>query len=470
MKDFEKSIMRGEFRGDFTRDTFKPEKTYSRVLMQQGRVQLDADSNEQVSILLHHIRSLACDIGSEHWGPGPAGSDEAGGFEIAVVTIDDFTIGIGHYYVNGILCEVGAGVTYNHQPDYPLSDETELNKFRTQQVLVYLDVWERHISFIEDDSIREVALGGPDTASRAKIVWQVKVIAPERNISTEDEIHPFKRVYATFLQAIAGEIKTGTGKLQARAKDKSKTDTEPCLAAPESRYRGLENQLYRVEIHNKRGNTPGTFKWSRENAAVIFPILERVDSNVGSNLSLEHLGRDDRFFLKPNDWVEVVDDDYILQNRAENLLQIMTIDQENLKVTLKGLAESDVGKSTEKHPYLRRWDQKTGDANGILVQESTEDDEIWIDLEEGIQIRFPASDAGTALNNYQSGDYWLIPARTITGDVEWPAEQNGKPKALLPHGVIHHYAPLAIISIGADGNISKQAAIDLRRIIRQNWE
>ncbi len=59
----------GEFRGDFTRDTFYPLRRFARVFMQQGRVQLDADWNEQVSILLHYLRSLARDLGSEHWGP-----------------------------------------------------------------------------------------------------------------------------------------------------------------------------------------------------------------------------------------------------------------------------------------------------------------------------------------------------------------------------------------------------------------
>ena len=38
-------------RGDFTRDTFDPTRHYSGVLLQQGRVQLDADANEQSAIL-----------------------------------------------------------------------------------------------------------------------------------------------------------------------------------------------------------------------------------------------------------------------------------------------------------------------------------------------------------------------------------------------------------------------------------
>ena len=44
--------------GDFTRDTFDPTRHFSRVLIQQGRVQLDADWNEQTAILLHTLRTL----------------------------------------------------------------------------------------------------------------------------------------------------------------------------------------------------------------------------------------------------------------------------------------------------------------------------------------------------------------------------------------------------------------------------
>ena len=57
--------------GDFSRDTFEARKNFSRVLMQQGRVQLDADWNEQSAILLHYIRTLAADIIGPHGGPDP---------------------------------------------------------------------------------------------------------------------------------------------------------------------------------------------------------------------------------------------------------------------------------------------------------------------------------------------------------------------------------------------------------------
>ena len=37
--------------GDYSRQRFDPRKQFSAVLMQQGRVQLDADWNEQGAIL-----------------------------------------------------------------------------------------------------------------------------------------------------------------------------------------------------------------------------------------------------------------------------------------------------------------------------------------------------------------------------------------------------------------------------------
>ena len=83
-------------------------------------------------------------------------------------------------------------------------------------------------------------------------------------------------------------------------------------------------------------------------------------------------------------------------------------------------------------------------------------DNQWITLADGVQIQFQPSAPG---NQYRTGDYWLIPARVATGDVEWPGDE-GNPEALPPQGVEHHYAPLAIINSG-DGNITMNA--ELRR-------
>jgi len=48
-------------KGDFSRKTFDAARHYSGVLMQQGRVQLDSDANEQVSITKTRWETQALD-------------------------------------------------------------------------------------------------------------------------------------------------------------------------------------------------------------------------------------------------------------------------------------------------------------------------------------------------------------------------------------------------------------------------
>src|SRR5690348_14548384 len=104
-------------KADIARMTFDPAKRYTRVLMQQGRVQLEADWNEQAQLLTEALRLLAADLVGP-WG----GSD--GAFRITQPsTPDDFGISPGVYYVDGVRCvnDAAAGsVTYRRQPYYPL--------------------------------------------------------------------------------------------------------------------------------------------------------------------------------------------------------------------------------------------------------------------------------------------------------------------------------------------------------------
>jgi len=67
-------------------------------------------------------------------------------------------------------------------------------------------------------------------------------------------------------------------------------------------------------------------------------------------------------------------------------------------------------------------------------------------MENGIQLQFAA---GT----YRAGDYWLVPARTATADIEWPRDnvQNSLPQ--LPKGIERYFSRLAIVKV-ANGNVT----------------
>ena len=87
-----------------TRATFRSAKHFHSVVMQQGRVQVDADWNESVDILSGLDETTRIDT------IGPHGVPKAGGgFEITVAPDGaDLLIGAGRIYVDGLLCESGA--------------------------------------------------------------------------------------------------------------------------------------------------------------------------------------------------------------------------------------------------------------------------------------------------------------------------------------------------------------------------
>jgi hypothetical protein len=93
------------------------------------------------------------------------------------------------------------------------------------------------------------------------------------------------------------------------------------------------------------------------------------------------------------------------------------------------------------NPKVRRWDQSIDQADGVGLMRLNQPD---IELEHGIRVNF-------ATGFYRQGDYWTFPARTAPiGDVEWvPAGEH------LPHGVRHHFAPLAFVYNGpSDDSLS----------------
>jgi hypothetical protein len=462
---------------DITRRTFDPANHYSRVVMQQGRVALDADWNEQSAILLHYMRTLASDIIGRCAGP----ADHLG-FEILTAADPDWEtrfdalaagdvrykafkpdvkggnllICPGRYYVDGILVENDAPALYDAQLGFPFNDGITLDVINRwdDAVLLYLKVCEREITYVQDDRIREVALGGPDTSARTKTCWQV-VALPK---PAKPEIKNFGCSFVETLPPL------GLGTLRARARQPSMT-TSPCITAPDARYRGLENHLYRVEIHQSgeaNGDAKGaTFKFSRDNGAAVFPIRA-----FGANsVEVESLGRDRRFGLASGDWVEVVNDRIAAGGKAGPLFAVEKACNDSLTVTLipgtdAASALGDIVKEgAALHPMLRRWDH-AGDAKfaGALAVTTTDEAKLaegWIELEDGVLVRFAPG------VRYEVGDFWQIEARVATGDVYWPLERdaagalvtdvdkNPVPATAKRHGPHCHYAPLLLI--GPDG-------------------
>ncbi|HTK09407.1 MAG TPA: DUF6519 domain-containing protein [Ktedonobacteraceae bacterium] len=425
--------------GDFSRLTFDPKKQYRAVRMQQGRVLLDADWNEQIDIFTYYTETQLKDV------LGVAGAPAAhAGFQINIrnereethysleedqqeIPVPDFRIGSGRYYVDGILCENEHEQLFTEQPAYlPAVYRAKLKEV----VLVYLDSWSRHITSFEDPLLREVALGGIDTTTRVQTVWQVKLLPlSEQHLTVAHSQNAYEHVVAL----------PEWSELLSRSRHRGRLSARHNLPTP------LENQLYRVEIHRVHNNEV-TFKWSRENGSLLFGLedISQIENRNGIARYQAVLGDQlrDKTALQKGDWVEFIESDTALAGHTLPLYQVVDFpDFTSRKVTLAGPYSSRLAgliKQKGEQLLLRRWDY---DPRRVPPpQEGTillcEDE--WQDLELGIQVRF--SSGGT----YTVGDYWLIPARTLTDTIEWPTDEHG-PLALPPRGIDHHYCPLALL-------------------------
>lgn len=465
--------------GDFSRSTFDRTKHLSAVLHQQGRVTLDADLNEQARVLLYQLRTAVADL----IGPAGVPAGEQGGFDVDTLAAPnrepDLTISAGRMYVDGMLVENEQDTTYWDQPDGHLDPDEERDRLPAEPYLVYLRVWERLVTALEDPAIREIALGdlGPDTAARSRVVWQVATSTT--TLLSSPPGPPTAEAAMSWLLDTVQREDDELPLLQARARRPDSADDDLCDLSPEARYRGPENQLYRVEVHtggaaqeppsgppSRRSARPtrsttgpngATFTFSRENGAAVFGIT----SLAGDQVQLSSTGRDGKLGLEAGDWVEVVDDasasrvaDDVLHGAARPLRRVLAVDAAERMVTLAdapggaGNWQYEPGTRPDLHPLLRRWDHAsaartedgqplTADVDGALpLVEGT-----WIDLEDGVQVRFDGAPAGTA-RRYRPGDHWCIPARVVPGDVLWPEDEQG-PTLRPPDGVEYHYAPLA---------------------------
>jgi hypothetical protein len=458
--------------GDFTRDSFEPEKNYTRVLMQQGRPQLDADWNEQIAIFWQYWRQFTVDLIGDFAGPdGRCGfgvitqhdfplrdhhlsSEEKTRLEALLSDAGEFLITPGHYYVHGILCENHAFLPYSQQLHH---SQARLEPHEDAFHLVYLDVWEHPVTYLDDDSIREPALNGIDTCVRSKVAWQVRTSKLEAETHYVAGKIPDVATVKERWDGIVNAWQPGNrGHLAAKAKDpvEDGAGLASLAAASEFGYRGPQNQLYRVEIHRAGrvgGSSGPTFKFSRENGSVAFPIVS-ID---GSVVTLGNLGRDSRFGLKVGDWVEVAGKRHNHHGEPAPLVQVKSVDAGKTQVALNGTPSLPGGHHPGEKAVLRRWDQKAGDPrkgglelqDGAAILREGDGDDFWFTLENGIQIQFKQTNPA---NHYRTGDYWIIPARIVTGDVLW-AHENGKPKSIPPHGVRHYYAPLAVVKFNPHG-------------------
>lgn len=497
-------------KADISRDSFDPADNFQRVLLQQGRVRVDADWNEQISILLNQLRLLSRGIAGPYSGPkDTAGFEVVGGADTDATKEQfrqkhgiegeppekDFWIGPGSYYIDGVVTQNHAVRTYKAQPFF--SPSAELTGFN----LVFLDVWERHVVSLQSDGIADPALRGIETSHRSQLVWQVRVQlftqggntfkvnsagdtltvshdgdhtlafsnAHQTGQEAAEALDEVTKFFAAFLAA-KSLTHAGRGRLIVTINPPEQSDRQEGTPG----YRGTDNRLYRVEIQQGGQLTEDqdasvTFKWSRDNGSVVFPVAEvngdvvTVGSVPGDSSRLPDVGS----------FVELLDEHYVLTSHHSDdpnpaprrLYEVRDVTQngENYRVRVDPAPDpKPAGASpAEQYNILRVWDHQPP-KNGNLVEGGIPvprlrkgSDAESVPLEHGLYVRFLSG-------AYRTGDYWLIPARAGLSRQPWE-DTGGNSKEMEPQSVEHHFAPLAVIEVADD-------KVDRKRDLRMTFE
>ena len=442
--------------GDYSRWSFDPWRDISAVLMQQGRVHTDADWNEWVTAILRRVQADALDT----LGRAVVPRQTPAGFQVEAAG-GGLTIGPGRIYVDGLLAENHGrapiewdprltelrGTTptpYDQQPYFPAPPALPGGGPH----LVYLKVWQREATSIEDPRLIEPALG-VDTTARLQNAWQVRVLpnvgAAVTCATPLEEVPGFTAAEP----AAAGRLSTDTADVPG--------EPDPCLVPPSGDYKG-ENQFFRVEIHRGgdfAGADQATFKWSRDNGTVAsrvsaIPALDRI--------VVDNVKRDELLRFSDGDWVEITDDLLEYAGVPGEMRRIRTgggVDDTTHTILLEAplpagrFPVDGQGRTTPaRNTRVRRWDQsgRVLDSNGTLLVDlnapgstgaiPVPSSSTAVLLENGVVVRFHLA---PATGRFRTGDYWTFAARSATAAIEVLDQAP-------PRGVHAHYAKLALVT------------------------
>jgi Family of unknown function (DUF6519) len=238
---------------DRARVSFDPTRLYRSVVTQQGRVTLEADTNEATSIAAEALRLETIDI------VGPAAALKAGYLPGGGTGPGGVSVGPGVFYLGGWRLALDAAVDLSQQPDW--LDQPPLS-IVTGNFLVALLLNEQTVCAVEDQALREVALGGPDTAARARLM-QHFLRLPLKAATCADGA----KLVQQDLAADGVTLDPATLQIMSQARLQvgfvpGPTSTDPCTPAAAGGYLGADNQLVRVTVTAYDATTKaGTLLW-----------------------------------------------------------------------------------------------------------------------------------------------------------------------------------------------------------------
>lgn len=449
----------------------------------------------------HHRFHLACDLdfGAIHHGrihdESGRGNDgrlaSTGAMPEASVQV---WLGAGRYFVDGARIA-------NPRPT-PLDDALPEDD-QDRAHLVYLEVWERGVSALEQPDLREVALGGPDTVIQSRMAWRTRAVhgqnaeaalnafraleaqprgragflhagAPLENALYRVEIQHPGWAYAwppgpKARQAVAPARRADDGGLTLPAKGIAPVVGAPLLAFAETGDHWVVRIAAGSDANELKvtGGPPSwpvgaigllslaSFKWSPDNAAEAYDVegIVEVTPEDGGQGKVGRVQLATPGFngldLQVGDWVELTSEADELVDQPGLLYAVAAFDKGLLQVDLAGWDSDDLAGQTRL--TLRRWGRQVRNSpapSGGYPPVATEDATT---LDDHVRVSFDGE------GFYAAGDWWTLALRQET-DAPWAPDELSTTMA--PGGGGFRRVPLAVIDRHRDG----PRVSDLRRL------
>jgi hypothetical protein len=420
--------------GDRARITYFPPRKYREVVSLQGRVLLEADSNEGQRIFTEEVRHHAFDF------VGPSGTPDDGYKVTALPT--DFQIGPGTMYVGGLRTTLEQAINYSSQPDWldtalsqPWTDNLwlpvgALVKSNSHVILV---LREQEITAVEDHALREVALGGPDTAARTRLLQRI-VAAPTKAGTCAQAAAEMTAFWSS--RGLIYDPATATLKSRARLTVTLVTDPpapSPCDPPSASGYLGADNQLIRVQVvafDNATGK--GKLLWGLNNASTLYrsqavdPTTVELASRPVSAEFQPRAGNVVQLLFSAADLGEGAFAAAITGHRAK---LTAPYNPDTRRVTLPNPMPVIFQAPSASPLFLRLWeDELDFDLNTPVTLTGT-----------GLQVSISLSNPGML----HLGDHWSIGVRPLTPNAVYP--ERYLTSAQPPDGPRMWACPLAVL-------------------------
>ncbi len=449
---------------DISRNTFDPKKHYASVRMQQGRVMMDDDWNENERIENEERRRTRVEV------IGPFGSPDDGFKIVNLQEVDglvDFLISSGTLHLGGLRLELDEeDTTYRTQEDwlgqddglYPVPDLAELDEPRYD--LIYVEAWQQPVSAIEDNELFEAALAGPDTSTRMRTMRRIKVF---QDTGSGECFDAWSALVKDWADTNLGQINHShelipDAQLQVEFSEDGITD-DLCAPNLAGGYLGAENTAIRVQLIDDQH-----FTWGFDNAAPLYRV-QQIDSTTFKLLTPPH---DQHHWPLSGQTVEILPWSAILPN-GEKVAEIaghlskltVSYDPESEEITLAdpvsaGFGDTWLTGDADTHLYMRVWNRGSDTLSPANIPFTAGSS---VNLQNtGVNITITGS-------NLNPGQHWVVALRPETPHeaMPWKVQVTGMP----PQGFRKYYAPLAIIRWEANNqNVEGAITRDCRKTFR----